>query len=43
MFHRNMWPKEYGGYKDDSVNEIVAYEEFMRFGVSIGNPASILD
>ena len=36
------WPKEYGGYEDDPVKEIIAYEEFIEFGVPYGNPASIL-
>jgi alkylation response protein AidB-like acyl-CoA dehydrogenase len=36
------WPKEYGGYEDEPVKEIIVYEEFMRFGVPLGNPASIL-
>jgi alkylation response protein AidB-like acyl-CoA dehydrogenase len=37
------WPKEYGGYEDDPVKEIIVYEEFMKFGAPLGNPASILD
>jgi alkylation response protein AidB-like acyl-CoA dehydrogenase len=36
------WPKEYGGYEDDPVKEIIVYEEFMKFGAPLGNPASIL-
>jgi len=36
------WPKEYGGYEDDPVKEIIAYEEFIEFGVPYGNPASIV-
>jgi alkylation response protein AidB-like acyl-CoA dehydrogenase len=36
------WPKEYGGYEDDPIKEIIAYEEFMRHGVPFGNPASII-
>lgn len=36
------WPKEYGGYEDDPMKEIVAYEEIIEFGVPYGNPASIL-
>lgn len=36
------WPKEYGGHGEDPLKEIIAYEEFIRFGVPFGNPASVL-
>ncbi|BBD71853.1 acyl-CoA dehydrogenase [Sulfodiicoccus acidiphilus] len=30
------WPKEYGGYGQDPVKELIAYEEFMNEGLPYG-------
>ncbi|EZQ11721.1 acyl-CoA dehydrogenase [Candidatus Acidianus copahuensis] len=34
------WPKEYGGYGDDPIKELIAYEEFMKAKVPYGNPTA---
>jgi len=31
------WPKEYGGYGDESIKELIAYEEFVKTGLPFGS------